>query len=289
MAPTVPLTQLDQIAMLLIAGRNHRDSWLPLLGTRKSGFSHPEGTLDPERLAVLIADQSQLEEVRPEIQELLSDREVRVIPASSTDYPRRLRDLDGRPALLFVRGDLGKPSTTALAIVGSRDASQVGVEAARMVAERAAAAGHTIVSGLAAGIDSASHRGALDGGGRTIAVMGTGLGEVYPSRNRGLADRIARQGALLTQFPPMHPPTKTTFPARNVLIAGLSDVSLVVEMKEHSGTRIEVNCAIMQGRRVLLWAPILESQAWARRLAEQPHVEFVKTHDDVLAELSATK
>jgi predicted Rossmann fold nucleotide-binding protein DprA/Smf involved in DNA uptake len=74
-----------------------------------------------------------------------------------------------------------------------------------------------------------------------------------------------------------------------VLIAGLSDVSLVVEMKEHSGTRIEVNCAIAQGRRVLLWGPILESQAWACRLAEQPQVTFVKNHDDVLAELSATK
>jgi DNA processing protein len=285
----VSLSELDQIATLLIDGRNHRDSWLPLIGAQKSGFTHPESTVAPECLKVLTADEDLLEEVRQEIRELMSDPEVQIITASSADYPRRIRDLDGRPALLFVRGDLGKPLTPTLSIVGSREASQVGIQAAHLVAGRAAAAGNTIVSGLAAGIDSASHRGALDSGGRTIAVMGTGLGKVYPSQNRRLADRIARHGALVTQFPPLYSPTKTTFPARNVLIAGLSDVSLVVEMKEHSGTRIEVNCAIAQGRRVLLWGPILESQAWACRLAEQPQVTFVKNHDDVLAELSATK
>jgi DNA processing protein len=119
--------------------------------------------------------------------------------------------------------------------------------------------------------------------------MGTGLGRVFPQEHRMLAEQIARQGALLTQFPPMYPPTKTTFPARNVLIAALSDVSLLIEMNEHSGTRIEADCALAQGKRVLLWAPELESQAWARRFAEQPRVIFVETADDVLAELSMIK
>ncbi len=143
-----------------------------------------------------------------------------------------------------------------------------------------------IVSGLAAGIDAAGHRGALEGGGETIAVMGTGLGQVFPREHRMLAEQIASQGALVTQFPPMYPPTKTTFPARNVLIAGLSDVSLLVEMNEHSGTRIEADCALAQGKRVLLWAPELKSQGWALRFADLPGVSFVDTAEDVLAELS---
>jgi DNA processing protein len=119
--------------------------------------------------------------------------------------------------------------------------------------------------------------------------MGTGLGKVFPSQHRALAKRIARQGALVTQFPPRYPPSKTTFPARNALIAGLSDVSLLIELKEHSGTRIEADCALAQGKRVLLWAPTLETHAWAQRFAENPQVAFVGNPDEVLAELSDLK
>jgi DNA processing protein len=288
MAVTVSLAEKDELATLLVAGRSHRDLWLPLRGSRDSGFKTPGGSLELVDSAVPNADLRQQIAAREEIETVQSDPAVRVIAASSREYPARLRDLDGRPALLFVRGDLTEPSKPPLAIAGSRKASTVGVHAAQQVAGVVASAGHVVISGLAAGIDAAGHRGALDSGGHTIAVMGTGLGKVFPQEHRPLADRIAKQGALVTQFPPMYPPTKTTFPARNMLIAGLSDVSLLIEMNEYSGTRIEADCALAQGKRVLLWSPLLESQEWARRFAEQPGVTFVETAEDVLAQLSVT-
>jgi DNA processing protein len=287
---TVSITDKDDIAALLDAGREHRDAWLPLRGTRDSGFTYPGGTADlPAESITSTPEQSQPVETLGEIQALLSDPTIRVLRWSSPDYPTRLRELDGRPALLFVKGNLTEPSATPLAIVGSRRASSTGLRVAHELARSAAEAGHIVISGLAAGIDSASHQGALDGGGQTIAVMGTGLGNVFPKENRMLAERISQHGALVTQFPPTHPATKTTFPARNVLIAGLSDVTILVEMNEYSGTRIEADSALAQGKRVLLWAPTLGNFEWARRFAEREQVAFVETPDDVLSELSAVK
>lgn len=281
-------SELDQISVLLIRARDHRDDWLPLKGSRPSGFDHPDGSVDSECLAGPF-DESLFKKVRRELMKLLEDSEVRIILSTSPDYPRRLGDLDGRPALLFVRGDIGRLETPSVSVVGSRQASEEGVRTAYMLASTMASSGYTIVSGLAAGVDSASHNGTLDGGGRTIAVMGTGLGKIYPSDNHELADRIAKRGALVTQFPPLHSPTKTSFPSRNVLVAGLSDATLVVEMGEQSGTRIEVNCAIAQGRRVLLWAPILGSKKWARQFAEHPRVSFIENEVELLSELSEAK
>jgi DNA processing protein len=287
MAFTIPDIELDRIAELVVAGKSHRDAWLPIVGKRKSGFSNPEGSVDLANLEMPTNAPEMLNEVRRDVRALLRDPSVRIIVADSIYYPRRLSDLDGHPAVLFVRGDFCESSESTLAIVGSRAASEAGLRAAQLVAGVAAEMGHVIVSGLALGIDSAGHLGALNAGGQTIAVMGTGLGQLSPIQHQELAHRIVQQGALLTQFPPKHPPTKTTFPARNVLIAGLSDVSLVIEMNERSGTRIEADCAIAQGKRVLLWAPILEPHDWARKIAEHPQVAFVETEEEVLIELAA--
>jgi DNA processing protein len=119
--------------------------------------------------------------------------------------------------------------------------------------------------------------------------MGTGLGKVFPDENRGLAKRIATAGALVSQFPPGYGPTKTTFPARNTLIAGLSAVSLVIEMKEHSGTRIELDSALAQSKPVLLWEPILGERHWARDLTEHPLVRFVSTSEEVVEALVSSE
>ena len=285
MSSSTSLTEFDQIISLLVAGRDHRDAWLPVRGTRNSGFHTLGGSIELTQLGALSVDPAKRDEARNELQMLLTDPTVQVIMESSPFYPARLKGLDGRPALLFVKGKLSQPTRPPLAIVGSRKASSAGVSAAHHVSSVAAAAGHLIVSGLAAGIDAAGHQGALDAGGQTLAVMGTGIGRVYPSGNQMLAKRIEAQGALVTQFPFMHPATQTTFPARNALIAGLSDVSLLIEMGEHSGTRIEAECALAQGKRVLLWAPLLESHDWAREFANQSQVAFVETVEDVLSEL----
>jgi DNA processing protein len=282
----VNTSALDEIAALLEAGRAFRDGWLPLRGNVRSGFEVPARSLEVAELFTESTDHALHNALLNQIQLLLSDSTVKILSASSLDYPSRLRNVDGRPALLFVKGNLSEPAKSPLAIVGSRRASVEGLRVARQIAAVVAEAGHTIVSGLAAGVDSAGHLGALDAGGVTVAVMGTGLGVVFPIQNQGLAKRISQRGAIVSQFPPMQPPSKTTFPARNALIAALSDVSLLIESEENSGTRIEANCALAQGKRVLLWAPTLGDQAWARDFSTDAQVTFVSTVTEILTELS---
>jgi DNA protecting protein DprA len=210
-----------------------------------------------------------------------------LVHACSDRYPDNLRPIASRPALLFVEGDIRTADAAAVAIVGSRNANAEAIEAATSVAGSVAAAGLTVVSGLARGIDTAAHVGALDAQGRTIAVMGTGIGLIFPPENAELSASIPSRGALVTQFPPGHRQTRTTFPARNAVIAGLSRCSLVIVASERSGTRIEINESLRENRPVLLWAPQLSGQRWADELAEHPLVEFVKSPDAVVEAVRA--
>lgn len=207
--------------------------------------------------------------------------DVRLIVAGSPLYPQQLRQAFGSPPVLYVEGTLDSSDINAVAIVGSRHASLAGLHAASDVAAELAVAGHTVVAGLAAGIDTAAHEGALAGGGRTIAVLGTGIDKVFPAENVDLARRIPEHGCLVSQFPPGSPPSKTTFPARNAVIAGLSAASLLIEATERSGTRIEANFALAQGRPVLLWGPILGQQQWARDFARTPGVSIVSSAAEI--------
>jgi DNA processing protein len=155
------------------------------------------------------------------------------------------------PATLHVRGALVDADALAVAIVGSRRATPYGLEVAETLAADLAARGVTIVSGLARGIDSAAHRGALRVGGRTLAVLGSGVDLIYPPENRRLADEIAERGALLSQFAPGTPPLPQNFPARNQVIAALSLAVVVVEAAEKSGSLITARLAAELGREVL--------------------------------------
>src|SRR4051812_49074566 len=165
----------------------------------------------------------------------------RALHTGEPGYPARLLALAEPPTPLWIRGDWA-PAKKAVALVGARAATARGLEAARELAARLAAAGVDIISGGALGIDAASHRGALDSAnlsraGRTVAVLGTGIDVAYPERNAGLFDEIvASGGALVTQFAPGEQPRKGSFPTRNVVIAGLADVVLVVEAGLASGT-----------------------------------------------------
>jgi DNA processing protein len=160
-----------------------------------------------------------------------------------------LRAVD-HPAWLDVRGTLLPEDALAIAIVGSRRASPYGLRVATSLSGELAARGVTIVSGLARGIDTAAHRGALDAGGRTIAVLGCGIDRVYPPENRALAERIAGAGAVLTQFPPGTPSLPYHFPIRNGVIAGLALGTVVVEAAEASGALITAGIAGDFGRLV---------------------------------------
>ena len=167
-------------------------------------------------------------------------------------YPDLLREINDPPPVLYVQGAWAEAcAAPCVAFVGSRRCSTYGVNTAEMLARDLAARGVTIVSGLARGIDAAAHRGALAAGGRTIAVMGTGLDDIYPPENKKLADEILdRNGALLTQFPLETPPLPDNFPYRNRVISGLSWGVVVVEATERSGSLITARLALDQNREV---------------------------------------
>jgi DNA processing protein len=165
-------------------------------------------------------------------------------------YPERLRQIPDPPLALAVRGELG-PDELCVAVVGARRATEYGRRMAEALGRGLAQAGVTVVSGLAAGIDAAAHEGALEAGGRTIAVLGTGVDRVYPSWHRELAARVVRQGALVSEFPCGTAPLAYNFPRRNRLISGLSLATVVVEAAEESGSLITADYAGDQGRLVL--------------------------------------
>ena len=175
-------------------------------------------------------------------------RDTRVSPGDD-GYPLHLRSVPDPPPL-HVRGALLREDALAVAIVGSRRASPYGLGVAETLARDLAARGVTIVSGLARGIDTAAHRGALAAGGRTLAVLGCGLDRAYPPENRALAAEIAARGALLSQFPPGTPPLARHFPARTRIIAGLTLGTVVVEAAESSGALITAGLAGELGRLV---------------------------------------
>lgn len=165
-------------------------------------------------------------------------------------YPPLLAVLDDAPPALFVAGDPALLSLPQIAIVGSRNPSPTGREIAGEFAAFLAAAGFTVTSGLALGIDGAAHAGALDAGGKTVAVMGTGPDRIYPRRHLELAERINASGALVTEFPPGMPPLAENFPRRNRIISGLSRATLVIEAALGSGSLITARLAAEQGREV---------------------------------------
>ena len=173
------------------------------------------------------------------------------IRLGSSRFPPLLAEIPNPPRQLWFRGNLSICEKTVIAIVGARSASREGREAAAVIAGDLAHAGIAVASGLARGIDTAAHAGALDAGGTTIAVLGTGIDCVYPAENEALFHRISREGLLLSEFEPGAPPLPGNFPRRNRIISGLSRAVLVVEAAEKSGSLITARLAADQGRDVM--------------------------------------
>lgn len=213
-------------------------------------------------------------------------RGITVITMIDDGYPSALRAAPGAPPLLFAVGPLDPDDPEAVAVVGSRNASSWGRRAARAVARRLTVEGRTVVSGLAAGIDSEVHQAALDHGGRTIAVVGCGLDHFYPRQNAELQREIARRGAVISQFWPESRPSRQSFPMRNVLMAGMACATVIVEASPTSGTRIQARAALAAGRRVLLTEQLL-AQQWARELSARPGVHVVNSPADVISALDS--
>ncbi len=175
---------------------------------------------------------------------------VHVLTWDSPDYPDLLRQISDAPPVLFVRGEITPADEWAVALVGTRKATVYGREVARMLAADLARNRVTVISGLARGIDSIAHKAALDAGGRTIAVLGSGVDCIYPSEHRQLADAIAQNGALISDYPLGTQPESANFPARNRIISGLSLGVVVVEADLKSGALITADFALDQGREV---------------------------------------
>ena len=188
-----------------------------------------------------------------ELGERLKRQGIAAVMLSDDGYPPALREVADPPPVLFVRGRFTAGDHPSVALVGTRRASPYGVSVADRLARDLSAAGVTVVSGLAKGIDTAAHKAALSAGGRTVAVLGNGLDQIYPPENTALARRIveADAGALVSEFAPGVPPDALNFPRRNRIISGIASATLIVEAGENSGALITADFALEQGREVL--------------------------------------
>ena len=175
---------------------------------------------------------------------------LKIITPDDANYPQNLKNIYDPPIVLYVKGELKQEDKSAMAIVGSRRASFYGLNSAEKFAYELSEKGFTIVSGMARGIDTYAHKGALKANGRTIAVMGSGFSHLYPPENKKLAEEIARNGVVISEFPCNTKPLPQNFPQRNRVISGLSLGVLVVEAAKNSGALITVDFALEQGREV---------------------------------------
>ena len=180
----------------------------------------------------------------------IADYGCHVLISADENYPALLREIYDPPLVLYVKGELTAKDKNAVALVGSRQTTHYGLEVARKLGYQLAYVGVTVVSGGARGIDTAAHQGALSAKGRTIAVLGTGINRVFPAENGELFQRIAENGAVMTQFPFNRPADKQTFPIRNRIVAGMTLGTVVVEANATSGSLITANMAVEAGRQI---------------------------------------
>ncbi|MGH3887359.1 MAG: DNA-processing protein DprA [Pseudonocardiaceae bacterium] len=203
-------------------------------------------------------------------------------------YPAQLREIHQVPPVLFSRGAL-RPGEPAVSVVGSRRVSDQSLDWASEMSSALVAAGITVVSGLAAGIDTAAHTATLDAGGRTVAVLGTGINRVYPAANRDLQERIAGEGLVLSQFWPDAAATRKSFPLRNATMSGYGRATIVVEAGETSGARIQARVGVEHGRQVILRDCVVRANEWAAALQHRPGVHVVSSVDEVLGVVAALR
>lgn len=219
----------------------------------------------------------------------LEDSNNHLVTLADSDYPQALLNIPDPPLLLYVKGRRDLLNQPALAVVGSRNATPQGVNNAEAFARSLSDAGLCIISGMAHGIDAAAHRGALQGRGSSIAVVGTGLDKVYPAANRDLAHTLASQGALISEFPLGTPPLAANFPRRNRIISGMSLGCLVVEASLQSGSLITARLALEQGRDVFaIPGSIHAPQSKGCHALLKQGAKLVETAQDILEELGSS-
>lgn len=234
----------------------------------------------PAQEALFEALQADDEEVAASDLERWDRVGIRMISVLDREYPSNLRMIHQRPPILFLRGTLDPRDAVSVAVVGTRQATSRGLGQARELAAGLASRGVPVISGLAAGIDTAAHTRALAEGGRTVAVIGTGIDRAYPDQNAALQEEIAAKGLVISQFLPGAPPTKTSFPMRNAVMSGYALATVVIEAAYQSGARMQARLALQHGRHVFLMRSLMQHD-WARGYAERPGVTVVDNADDV--------
>jgi len=211
---------------------------------------------------------------------------TRLLTFLDFEYPAQLQDVHDFPLFIFTRGRLPQETQRdrGVSIVGSRDASPWAIESARVIATSLANRGYSIVSGLAAGIDTAAHEAALALNARTVGVLGTGIRQAYPPQNSSLQARVSSTGLLISQFWPDDGPRKWSFPMRNAVMSAYSNVTVVVEAGEKSGTRHQVREAIKHGRPVVLSGAVAGSTSWGKKYAQDTdnQVHVAHTESDAI-------
>ena len=248
-------SQLDWLKLVLVPGLGpvRIFALLDTYGSPGNILSAPQSELrtfgldESTRKSINNPDKQQLDMA---IKWLSSSTSHHLLSIDHPDYPPLLKDIHDAPPVLFIHGDTSLLSKPQLAMVGSRNPTAQGHDNAYEFAQYLARTGLIITSGLALGVDGASHQGALDGGGQTIAVTGNGLDRVYPAKHIQLAHRIAERGALVSEFPPGSKPLPGNFPRRNRIISGMSLGTLVVEAAQKSGSLITAYKALEQSREV---------------------------------------
>jgi DNA processing protein len=270
--------------------RDEQAALVALLQTRPGGLRWPEITAEVleagsalevwRRLvpAMLVDSPGQPDALESAAQEInrWASQGCMLVTILDGDYPVRLRGIHQAPPSLFARGTL-IADDSAVSVVGSRKASDRGLAIATDIARGLVSRGVTVVAGLALGIDTAAHRAALAVGGRTVAIIGTGINNVYPAENRNLHEEIAARGLLLSQFWPDAPPQRQNFLMRNATMSGYGLATVVVEAGEHSGARAQARMAVEHGRPVILTDLVVERNEWARALVDRPGIHVVSS------------
>jgi DNA processing protein len=218
--------------------------------------------------------------------EAASRVDARLVTVLDQHYPANLRLIPDLPPFLFYRGELRDDDARSVAVVGTRQATDIGIRRAAHMSKLLAEQGVTVVSGLARGIDTAAHRAALDAGARTIAVLGTGITKCYPGENQDLGEAITASGVLVSQFWPSTAPSKFTFPRRNVVTSGISQGTIVIEATSTSGAKMQARLALGHGKKVFLIRSLVTSQPWAREYVVKRGAIEVDGPEEVSAQLA---
>ncbi len=243
--------------------------------------------------AAIRAIAKHLDELRDEARHELESAAAEGISITTVlddDYPLNLRIIYNLPPFLFYLGKLdAELDAFSVAVVGTREASDEGLKHAARMARMLAERGITVLSGLAKGIDTQAHKATLDAGGRTVAVTGSGLRQIYPKENRGLAERIALTGALVSQFWLNDPPKTYSFPRRNITMSGMGQGTVVIEASKTSGAKMQARLAQEHGKKVFLVSRLVTQQKWAQDYLKRPRVKEVSKVEDIIQELDSVE